>query len=312
MPITENNFTAAELQAAVTANPALAAELKTFGTTANYVIRSKDEDTTFMTNFEKDFAGKKTSEFANAVEADILATWGQPKKENEKYHDYLKRVIGEAKTGVSEAQKALNDFKASSNGTPQDKDRIKQLEDLLASEKQSFTTEKGKLETQISEIQTGSEIKTSIAGLRARYQKGIATEIASAFEGQIVADVQKNTRLVDGKYVVVDAENKVIMDKTTYAPKAIAAILEERLAPIMDNGQAGAGAGGNSQQQQQQADGEGLVKDATGKITDIVALPADVKTQMQLTDYMKKLALVQGTPEYNIIFKKYGEKLPLR
>lgn len=316
MPITENNFTAAELSAAVTANPALAAELKTFGSTAGYAIRDTEEEKTFLGNYEKQVAGKITSDFANNIEKDVATIWGQPKKENEKYHDYLKRVITEAKTGMDTTKQELDALKASSTGTPADKDRIKQLEDLLTTQKNEFTSEKEKLSGELNQTKVTGELGKSLGKLQARYQKGIAPELAATFEATVVADVAKRTRFVDGKYVIVDpADNtKVLIDPVTYANKTLDQELEEKLGPILEKGQAGAGAGQQQQSQQQQsgADAQGVVKDADGKVTDITILPADVKTQVQLADFMKKHAVAQGTIEFNKIWEKLGKNLPLR
>ena len=49
-----------------------------------------------------------------------------------------------------------------------------------------------------------------------------------------------------------------------------------------------------------------------GKVTVPETLPADVKTQSQLMDYLLKLGVPADTDEFDTAFGKLGKGLPLR
>lgn len=312
MAITDNSFTASELAAAIQTNPALAAELKTFGTTAGYAVRSTAEETEYLKNYETNVIGKKTSEFANNIEKDILETSGVAKLENEKYHDYMKRVITENKTKLGTMESELKTLKESSGGSAGEKSRITQLENAIAAEKAGYTEKLTAKDTEIHKLKTSYAIEKDLAPLRVKYQPGIPASIAAIFEQNVISTLIPKIKDIDGTLVVLGEDNNPVLDATTFKPKTLAQVLEESMADILDKGKQQTGAGTAGGDGGAGADQTGLVKDAEGKVTSVASVPADVKTRIQLTDHLLKLGLTVGSKEYNDAMAKFGEKLPLR
>lgn len=317
MPITENNFTADELQAAVTANPALAAQLKTFGEKAGYKIRTNDEDTAFLGNFEKQKVDAKTFEFATNIEKDIKEVFNEDKLENEKYHDYLKRVAGKATTALASMKTELAALKADPHNSTADKQRITQLEGLIQSEKEGASGKLKEKDAQITDLKNTFEVERSLNKIRSAYVLGIPEIAITAMEQAVIADIKKSMKEIEpGKFVILDpATGLPKLDATTLAPISIENALKEKLVDIIDKQKIQTGTGtGQQQQQQQNQDTPGVIKDAAGKITDVTAVPADVKTQVALDDYLLKLGLLADSIEYNKIRTALIEKnkLPLR
>jgi hypothetical protein len=316
MPITENNFTADELQAALTANPALAAQLKSFGEKANYRIRTADEEATFLSGFEKQKVDAKTFEFATGIEKDVLEASGEPKLENEKYHEYLKRVFGTTKQTLTQMKTELEQLKADPNKNTADRQRIAQLEGLLTTEKTTAGDKLKQKDAIITDLKFGFEIEKGMAKIRGAYIPGVPEFAIQAAEAKVIADIKKSMKEVEigGKteLVILDAQGAPKLDPATYQPVTIEAELKERLADLIDKARVLTGTGTKQEQQQQQQASEGVVKDATGKITDVTSVPAEVKTKTQLHEYLSKLGLLADSEEFNKIYTKLGEKLPLR
>lgn len=315
MAITDNNFNAQELQAALAANPALAAELKTFGTAAGYQIRTSDEETEFLKNHETTIVNRKTSEIGAAIEKDVLDVFGEPKKENEKYHDYVKRAIKSSKEGLSAMKTELEALKAAGGSTSEaDKQRITALENAIATEKESLgskITEKDKL---IHELKTGIVIEKSLSPLRAKYKTGIPESVLSTFENNVVSKISSSMKEIDGNMVIVDKDGNAVLDPATYKAISVSAFLENELKEVLDEGrqQGGAGSGKEGQQQQHQQTIDGVKKDESGAIVEVESVPATVKSKVQLTEYLLSIGVTSGSKASIQAFEKFGKTLPLK
>lgn len=314
MAITDNSFTAQELGAAIQANPALAAELKTFGSSTGYVVRNKDEDSEFMTNYENQIISKKTSEIANGIERDVAEVFGEPKLENEKYHDYAKRAILSSKQKLTDLDKQLKEAKeaAGTNGSVTEKARIKQLEDAILAEQKTAGTKIEEKDKEIHKLKSSFAIERALAPLRTKYKPGLPESVISVFEANIIEKLTNSMKEVDGQIVILDEKGEPVLDKNTYKIKTIAQVLEENLSDILDNGKQQAGAGTTESGQNPLNSAGGAVKDAQGKITAVTSVPSDIKTKVQLTNYLLKLGLTIDSKEYSEAHAKFGENLPLR
>lgn len=313
MAITEDQFTADELVAVITKNPALAAELKTFGTKANYHIRTADEENTFVTGLKTETINSKTSEFANAIEKDIKGAFGVDKLENEKYHDYLKRVAGATTSQLAQMKTELETLKADPDKTGADKVRITQLEAAIQTEKTGATAKLAEKDKAILDLKAGFETERALNKIRATYVLGIPELAIKAVEEAATAQLKARMKEIDGKLLIMDEDGVTpLLDKTTYKPVEPEGWLKEKLADIIDKGRQATGTGQQQQQQQQNQAVEGVVKDAAGVITDITSIPETVKSRVDLHDYLGTLGLTVDSAIFNKMYEKYGAKLPLR
>jgi hypothetical protein len=112
MAITDNSFTADELNAAITAKPELIETLKGTLSGKSFVVKTAEEHQAFITEHEGIVAGKKTKEHADLLEKDVLELTGIAKLPNEKYYDYFKRATAEKLAATKALESELAEIKA--------------------------------------------------------------------------------------------------------------------------------------------------------------------------------------------------------
>lgn len=332
MPITENNFTAAELQTALKATPDLMKVVKETLAGGDYkmVVHTPDEHTTYLKNYEENVVSKKTSDHATKLEKDIKELTGIDKKTpDEKYYDYFKRAVTEKLSAYSNLEKELSDLKAKGGNTSEaDKGRIKQLEEALDKTKKEWSDKLAAKTGEVSDLRKEYRLKEIVAELRASYKKEIPQSVAEIMEKAVIDQTKKEMAFQeDGAETLIDPakNNEVILDPTTYKPLAVAAKVKERLKDLIDTGrqQTGAGTAAATQAQQQAAPGQQQqgqpgANGAKGYAFKLPAAqtfqspPADVKTKVALGDHLAHLGIPKGTEDWDQLMSTHGEKMPLR
>lgn len=312
MPITENKFTGDELTAALTANSAeLTPIIKGVLGNLKYVVRDEAEETTFKTNYESTVVGTKTKEFADKLEADVLALTGIKKKDaNEKYYDYFKRATTEKLAAVTALQTELDALKLNHNPSAADKKRIEQLEAAVLEKETALTTHKTEAQKQIAQLKVGNELAAEVAKLRTRYKADIPAGVIEIVEKTAMQQLLAIAVVQDdGKVTYMGPDGKPIVDTANYQPKTADKLLEDALKDILDPGKVQPGAGsGAPGAGGAPAPGAG----GNGKKTVVTVLPPDVKSKVQLTDYLLKMGYTQDEEDFNKVYSELGKALPLR
>jgi hypothetical protein len=296
MALTDNTFTVEEFQAAVAANPALkdvaVASVKHLGLTPY----SKDE-------FESELGtriGKKTNEIHSAYDKDIQELFGTVKGGTEKSYEYLKRAAGEALTTrqnkIAELEQAIKDGAT-------DPTLKAQLTDLQKKEVAWQEKEKG-YGTTLFEKDVLLDLRLGQVGIKLNEAlpeslRRLALENA---EKKVLGMAKPQT--VDGKTSIVYMKDGEVALKDGKAATA-ADLLRDELKDVLDAGQQGQGGGGNGNGGPK----TGLDKDGNVIVPD--ALPADVKTQGDLMDYLIKLGVPKDTKQFDTAYGKFSDKLPL-
>lgn len=308
MPITENSFTAAEVQAAVTANPALLAELKTGLTPLGHHAIPKDEYATFIETERNKIAGEERSTIYGTLDRDVLEVTGIAKASgDEKTYDYVKRALNTYKAGETalKGEVATLKEKIASGSTDQaTKDALAQAQADL---KKYQEEEKPGYETQLFKKDVELEYALGIRSLklRADLPKVLVEPALAAAKAELMSMAKKTA---EGTIYFVDKDNKTVLDGT--APATAEFILKTKLAEILDTGKNGAGTGTGAPG----AGGTGAgastgVKNADGN--DIV-IPEGVKSKVELHEFLMTQGLSANSKEFNELYTKHGEKLPLR
>lgn len=311
MPITENTFTGDELKAALTTNKdALLPIVRgVLGNDFKFVVQDEAEHNTFKQNYEADVVARKTNEFATNLEKDVKEATGIEKSDpNEKYYDYTKRVLKTLKDSVTPLQTELDRLKAAGSPSAADKQRIQQLEDAIKEKETNLTTELQKRDARIHELTVGNNLMSALAKLRTQYKKDIPQSLIDTVEKVVIADLIKIAKVQeDGKVLYYGEDGKPLTDKKLYQPLNEEALLTERLKDLIDAGRQQGGAGSGSGSQQQPGGNEGGAVPET-----IDSIPNDVKTKVQLTEYMQKLGWTTSHPKWNETYNKLGKDLPLK
>lgn len=312
MAITENNFTLEEFNAAVEANPSLLDHVRTSLTAKEFVVHDKDTHTNYLQTKRTEHIAEVTKQHADKLEADTLELTGVPKKEGEKYYDYLKRAVKEKYGSFNQMSQELEQLKAGAKPNEMDKARIKQLEELLKTKDKEHETALAEV-TKASELNTiklaGEAAAKSIAG---KFKKDIPQSLVDmAVETGVKSLLEKATLQKDGAITFAGEDGEPLLHKETYKPLGFTDMLLEipSIKDILDPAQGAAGAGSKGKEtagagDQGGGDGGGLKR--------MTSRPYNITTQMGLTKYMNEQGYVSGSKEMAEDFQKFGKDLPLR
>lgn len=300
MALTDNTFTVEEFQAAVVANPALrdvaVASVKHLGLTP-YTKEELDGE------IGKEI-GKKISDVHTAYDKDIFELTGETKGGTEKTYDYLKRTVGklkEAPTALQTKITALEKTIADGNG---DATLKAQLEQLKTKETEYQKDIKDR-DVKLFQKDVALDIRDGLRDLKfdANVKEGLRKLAIKNATDNILALATVEKDAAGNESIRYVRDGKVLLDKEGKAATAVF-LLTEELTDIIDAGQAGAGGGGTG--------GAGGAGGKGGKVTVPDSLPADVKTQSQLMDYLAKLGVPNETEEFDTAFEKLSKGLPIR
>ncbi|GAA3940473.1 hypothetical protein [Hymenobacter algoricola] len=305
MAITDNTFTPEELTAAVAANPALKDHLVGAVKTAGYVARTAQE--------EESFIGEKTKSLYDGLDKDIFDTSGIAKLPTEKTYDYAKRTIGSLKTSIMEAttplQTKIADLEkaiADGNGN----ETMKAQLEALQKREETYQSDIKDRDAKLFEKDVMLDLRDGLRGIKLNEAlpaglRKLAVDNATACI-VAMARPQKNADQTE-TVVYLGADGKVALNKENQSATA-ADLLAELLTEVIDAGHGGAGGGAGS------AGGSGGAGGAGGGRKAVpTSLPATVKTQGQLIDYLKEFSVTDGTDDYDKAWDALGgDKLPLR
>ena len=297
MALTDNNFTVEEFQAAVAANPALKdvaiASVKHLGLTPY----SQAEFQNALTGEVDKQIGSKINEVHSAYDKDILELTGETKGGTEKTYDYLKRAVGSVltarQTKIADLEKAIADGAT-------DPTLKAQLVDLQ--KKEATWQEKEKtFGTTLFEKDVLLDLRLGQVGIKLNdaLPESLRKLALQNAEQKVLAMAKAQT--TDGKTTIVYLKDGQVALKDGQ-PATAGDLLREELKDVLDTGQQGQGGGA----------GGGQGGNKGGKVTVPDTLPADVKNQGQLIDYLLKLGVPNETKEFDEAFAKLGKGLPLR
>lgn len=298
MALTDDTFTVEEFQAAVAKNPALkdvaVASVKHLGLTPY----TKEE---FDTEVGKQI-GTKTSEIYSGIDKDLFDVTGMAKEGTEKTYDYVKRVAGVLKTDLTARQTKIAELETAISAGSTDPTLKAQLAELQQKETAWQEKEK-KFGTTLFEKdvlldlrlgQVGLKLNEAVPeSLRKLAVKNAEQTVLGMAKASTVEGVTSIVYMRDGQVVLHDGKAATAAD-----------LLREELKDVIDTGHQGAGGGGTG--------GAGGAGGKGGKVTVPDTLPADVKNQGQLIDYLLKLGVPNETPEFDTAFDKLAKGLPLR
>lgn len=302
MALTENNFTAEEFSAAITANPDLIPIIKGTLTNNKYVVQDEAEHTTFKTTFENEVATRMTAKHAEQLEADVLKLTGIPKKDaNEKYYDYYLRATGEKLNAVNALQTELDALKAGAKPSDIDKARILELEKAIEDGNKKYTTDLSEKDKTINDIKLNGAFGVGLAKIQKTYKAGLPESLVKMSEESVISKLKNIAKIQeDGTITFLKEDGTPELNKSTFKAVTVDEKLAELLGDIVDPGRKVAGTG--------------TEKDKEKKLSEagFTGLPADVDSQLKLSIYLKSIGILQGSDEFDKIFAEHGENLKLR
>lgn len=290
-------MTGEEIRNALGENPELQKEVLD-GFKETHVIRSKDEDESWKTNFEQDLVSKKTREIASSIEEDVFNTTGIQKNEGEKYYDYVKRATSslvEKSKKAKTLEKQIEELKSTDvdEALKRELGEYKDIVEKMRSEHESkvvelkteFNTERKKssIASAMNELSFSNELPEDV----------IATMKESALNKVLSAESQFS----DGKLVFLNEAGETIRDQETMQPLSARDILTQSLSSVL---------------KKSETKKTGLGTDAP-KTDNGFTAPSGIKTRMQLTAHLAEQGIAAGTPAYSKAWAEAGgNDLPLR
>ncbi len=290
-------MTTEEIKAFMSENPDASKQILD-GFKETHIIRTKDEDVSFMKGYEDDLLSKKTRSFAEDLENDILNTSGMEKQEGEKYYDYNKRVINSL---LDKSKKA--------------KSLEKQLEELKNSDvDEALKRELGEYKGIVEKMKADHEEKvvslkkefnmerkkSSVAGAMSElsFSSELPEDVISTMKESALNKVlSANSQFSDGQLVFLNENGETIRDQESMQPLTAKEILVQSLSSVL-----------KKPEQKKTGLGTDAPKTDNGFTT-----PSGISTRMQLTTYLAEKGIAAGTAEYSKAWAEAGgNELPLR
>jgi len=260
---------------------------------AQFVIRTSEEESTFLENFKRSEVeksiGEKVNELHSRYDADILEVTGLRKDPKEKTYEFNKRVLKESLGKISAYEEKIKELSKGS-GLKND-DKIRELEGLI----EKITREKDEaIAAERSEktvFRTRNEIEKSL--LKLPQEPSIPEAARNALVESTINGLMKAAEWREDGLVFKDEKGEVLRNKTTYKPLTADEILSDTLNPILKKDRKVAGVD---------------IKSDDSK-RGISVLPAGVTTKVELTKYLLSQGLKRESKEYIEAFA-LGKDLP--
>lgn len=276
-----------------------------------YVVRSKDQDSSFLQTHTQQEINKVIGERNAQFEATILETTGIGKTQGEKFHEYHKRALSEKLKEVNELQTKLKGLEEKGVSGSELAQQYKRDLEAARSQITSLNTEwEKKLQDKEGEVfstKVNTDIEKIIAEVKAvidpTIKPDLVEDIISARISKFYAE--NKAANLDGITVWKDSNGVTQTNKKDGKPQNT----KERLLPYFENimnkqrQQGGSGSGDSGQ------GGEGQTQPKWKETT----LPPEIKSRVQLGEYLiKSLKLDASTKDYTDAFESLKGNLPLR
>jgi hypothetical protein len=278
---------------------------------SKYVVRTEDEDLTFLSNYSKEIEekviGPKVREIHDQYDKDVFSITGLKKEQTEKTYDFLKRVIGSYKTDAEKSrllEKEIEDLKK--NGG--DKKLLADLEAVRNQYKELEETknkEITELRTEFDKHKIKSEIMSSMSGMQ--FKKGIPEAAVKAYTDQVVNDLMATATYQEGKLVFLKPDGTVLRNPhNALNPYTAKELIDEKTKDIRDAGRQNPGGPDLSKEITYEKDDKGKIKKVN------LLLPDSVQTKEDLSEFLVKSGILRGTPEYLAAYAEYSPALKRR
>ncbi len=287
-------MTKEEIQKGLEANPDLKKDLVELVETEavehlktkGHVIRTKDEETTFLANYEKEKIDPRVEELYSGIDKDIHKSTGIPKNTNEKTYEYLKRVLNPLVNEVNTLKKQI-ERGLDKNGDELSKQQIKALEDKLAAKELEVSNLTELKNKEVSELKQNFTINEALIGKKIAVPASVPDDKKAAYIKQkrdfISTQFKANNTAVeqDGK-IVYKQGDKIRLNSKTNQPMTAEEIIEEDFQFEFEIEKKSAGGAGGSGG----AGGEGNAEES--EVTDKTTLYA----------YLNKKGWLVGSDEW--------------
>jgi hypothetical protein len=272
---------------------------------AGWNLQTAAQATAAQDTFKKQVIQERDRDLYTSFETAIKEASGLEKQAGEKATDYAKRAFTATTTELTELKKKVE---TEGGATAVEKERIKQLEGLLAGETEKSKKAETDYNTRLLDYRKNNDVNAALAAITPKLRKDISGDLLkdvqaarlSQFNGNYTPETQK----VGDEDVIVYRNNttKEVELNAQFKPASALELLDKMFAPYVETAPNQPGGGSGPQ-------GAGGKKADVTK--DTYKPSADYKTRPELSDDIKKAGFAAGTAEFTELLNKYGKDLPL-
>lgn len=264
-----------------------------------FIVRTSEEETAFLENFENDRIGKRIGEVHGQYDKDILEVSGVERKQGEKTYDYNKRVIREFK----EKADSRSDDKLTARiteletqlETASNAKEVKALMDKIKELNDNHQTELSSYQTKLQQKDVEFSVRGGLVGLE--FSDLIPESVRSTFIERAILETTKKGKVIDGKVVYVNEEGEILRNKETMAPLTSQDILKDSLKDVLKESRKVTG-NGTPPKVPQEKDG-------------VVELSMEgIKTRDDITKAMQQAGIPYGSDKWDKTYMEMRSKLP--
>jgi len=296
-------MTVEEIQQEIAANPelktgligALENDMFTHAKSKGIIVRTADEEKTFLKNYETSVIDPRVAKIYNDLDNDVKTTSGIEREDKEKTFAYTKRVISKLKGDITEMGTKLKAYEEG-KGDELTKSQLAQLRKSLGEKETELENFKKSSGEDKFKLKAGFNVDNVLAAVKIYVPAHIPDAEKDAYiesrKKFIKIDFANNYKAeeVEGKVVYKNATGNIQMNPTTAAPKTEKELITEMykhdFEPAGPKG-GGAGSGGKG-----------------GKDDDETVTDASVVDKASLYAYLAKKGLVQGSKPWLDEFTK--------
>jgi hypothetical protein len=271
----------------------------------DYILRSQDEEKTFLENHKADVLEKEldpaVAKIHTQYDEDLFSLFGTRKKPGEKTYKFMKDQFNTLKDKADKVDQLESEIAKLKDGNPDDAKRLKEIKDLqdqLRKLKEDHDAELTKIAKQNLKSNVRSEIERAYMNLKIK--PGIPDSMKQVYLDTIINELSENAEVREGKTVFLDKDGKALRDNATMAPYTAEALLRERMKDVIDTGR------------KQEGPGIGEKIEMNEKGAPIITRPTHITTRQALGDYLvKDLGIKRNTEEFRKAYEEYGKDLPV-
>lgn len=291
MAITDDSFSLEELTQVLEKKPELGQYI------AGAITKVQPD---YLSAYHKSIAdaevGKYTSNIATQLESTVKNLTGIDKASpEEKWFDYNQRVLKTFKEKSDQLSSELAELKKGHSPSEAEKQRMAQLEQLVNDSKTEKETLTQKYEKEISSLKTQSYLLSEVAPVSAKRNALIPERAFNLAHNDAISQMTAMAVKEGDKTVFKGADGKFILTNGVFATPA--EVYKTIMKDFLEEKKVVNGAGGNEYIEDPNSD----------------SLPAEVNTQMKLSNYLTSKGMIAHGADYKKAWGKYkGSSLPLR
>lgn len=283
-----------------------------------YVVRTADEESTYLENYKKDELKKTVSEFYQNFDNKLKEN-GFEKNDGEKTYDAVIRILNNEKNSLADITakyEGLEKEKINEQSVLQGyKDQIQAIKDTSKKEQDKLLDQIKMMQRQAFESSISNEVNKSVATIRSGLKSDIfgLDEIIenriSKFYKQFEAKPNEDNILIWYN----KETNKPELDPKTLSPVSLSVLLAERFEDLKDTGRNLRGNGHDSKQVNRQENSQNVESNANQNENEYkLELPEEIKTRTQLREYLIKQGYKLSTFEGMKYYTENSKDLPLK